>query len=47
MKLSSGASCERSFIHEKHENNYIRCSQREERLSNLVFISMSKDLLKR
>ena len=43
----TSASCERSFSPLKHVNNYIRCSQSEEHLSNLAFVSMNKNLLKK
>ena len=44
---ATSASCERLFSSLKRVNNYMRCSQSEERLSNLVFISMNKDLLEK
>lgn len=44
---ATSASCERSFSSLKRVNNYMRCSQSEKRSSNLVFISMNKDLLKK
>ena len=40
-------SCERSASSLKHVNEYMRCSQSEEQLCNLIFISINKDLLKR
>ena len=43
---ATSASCEKSPSSQKCVNNYMRCSQSEERLSNLVFITMNKDSLK-
>ena len=40
-------SCERVSSLLKLINNYLRCSQSEEWLNNLVFISLNKDLLKK
>ena len=44
---ATSASCERLSSSLKHVNNYLRCSHSEEQESNLVFISMNKDLLKK
>ena len=41
------ASCERSSCSLKCLNNYMRCSQREEMINNLVFISINRYLFKK
>ena len=44
---ATSASSEKSFSLLKHVNNYMKHSQSEQRLSNLVFIFINKGLLEK